>query len=246
MLKDLARALGGIALVGMALATAGCEGTSFNIEGRKGVPLAELDLSGKAPEEISLLGPDKVRVIQGDKLAIAVEGDQSVKDRLRFVLGDGKLGIGRDRWNSGDTEGIATISVTVPDARRLVLAGSGTLDADALRGENVGVTIAGSGTVNAALIGAGELKVEVLGSGALKAAGKARALKLTVAGSGVADMPALSAESADVDVAGSGTANFASDGNVKANIMGSGEVHVKGRATCKITSMGSGKLVCEP
>ncbi len=246
MLKDLARALGGIALVGMALASAGCEGTSFNIEGTKGVPLAELDLSGKAPEEITLLGPDKVRVIQGDKLAIVVDGDQGVKDRLRFVLDDGKLGIGRDRWKSGDADGVATISVTVPEARRLVLAGSGSIDADALRGENVGVTIAGSGTVNAASVGAGEFKVEVLGSGALNATGKARTLKLTVAGSGAADMPGLSAESADVDVAGSGNASFASDGNVKANIMGSGTVRVKGRATCKVSSMGSGKLVCEP
>jgi hypothetical protein len=28
--------------------------------------------------------------------------------------------------------------------------------------------------------------------------------------------------------------------------MGSGEVRVKGRAQCKVTTMGSGKLVCEP
>ena len=28
--------------------------------------------------------------------------------------------------------------------------------------------------------------------------------------------------------------------------MGSGEVRVIGRATCKVTAMGSGKLVCEP
>ena len=28
--------------------------------------------------------------------------------------------------------------------------------------------------------------------------------------------------------------------------MGSGEVRVIGRATCKVKSMGSGRLVCEP
>ena len=43
----------------------------------------------------------------------------------------------------------------------------------------------------------------------------------------------------------SGNATFASDGDVNANIMGSGNVTVKGRARCKVKTMGSGSLVCE-
>ena len=43
----------------------------------------------------------------------------------------------------------------------------------------------------------------------------------------------------------SGKATFASDGEVKANIMGSGDVTVRGRARCKVHTMGSGSLVCE-
>lgn len=207
--------------------------------------MGELDLSGNAAPEITLLGPDTVRIVTGNRLAISVEGDPAVKDKLRFVLHNGKLGIGRD-GNGWNTDTVATITVTVPVAHQIVLAGSGTIDADTLSGDAVGVTIAGSGTVRSPHIAARNLDVQVLGSGRLQAAGQARTLDLTLAGSGEADMAALNAGNAKVDIAGSGSAGFASDGAVEANIMGSGQVRVKGRATCKVSAMGSGKLVCEP
>jgi len=245
MLKHLIRSLGGVAGLGLAFALAGCDADGLTIDGHRGVPLAELDLSGKAATEITLLGPDSVHVVTGDKLAITVEGDPAVKDKLRFVLRDGKLGIGRDGngWNS---DSVANVTVMVPAANHIVLAGSGTIEADSLAGDAVGVTIAGSGTVRSPRIAARTLSVEVIGSGNLQAGGQAGALDLTVAGSGEADMSKVMAGRAKVDIAGSGNARFASDGPVEANIMGSGEVRVKGRATCKVSAMGSGKLVCEP
>ncbi|MBX9661733.1 MAG: DUF2807 domain-containing protein [Novosphingobium sp.] len=218
----------------------------MEMNGMKGVRLAELDLTAKAPEEITLLGPDNVRVVQGDKLAITVEGNEDAKDRLRFVLKDGKLAIGREGWKIGGSDDLATINVTVPAARRLVMAGSGTMHADALRGDAASISIAGSGDIEVPVVDTNELKVEVIGSGDFKAGGKAKSLKISVAGSGSADLAGLSAEDAKVEIAGSGDARFASDGQVKADIMGSGSVTVKGRAQCKVNAMGSGTLTCEP
>lgn len=246
MIKDIARTIAGIAVAAVALSLVSCDGATFTINGMKGVPLADLDLSAKAPEEITLLGPDTVRVVQGDKLAITVDGKQDAKDRLRFVLKDGKLAIGREGWKIGGSDDLTTIEVTVPTAKRLVMAGSGTMHVDALRGEAASVSIAGSGDIDVAAVDTQELKVEVIGSGDLKAGGKTRSLKISIAGSGSANMDRLSADEAKVEIAGSGDARFASDGEVKADIMGPGEVRVKGRATCKVTAMGSGKLTCEP
>ena len=63
----------------------------------KGKPLAEIDLTGAPPEEVVLLGPDEIRVTQGDKLAITVEGDKAVTDRLRQIAADlaGNEGLAR-------------------------------------------------------------------------------------------------------------------------------------------------------
>ncbi|WP_298189484.1 head GIN domain-containing protein [Novosphingobium sp.] len=246
MIKDIARTLGGIAVAAIALSLSACDGATMEMGGMKGVRLAELDLSAKAPEEITLLGPDTVHVIEGDKLAITVDGKEDAKDRLRFVLTDGKLAIGREGWKIGGSDDLATINVTVPAARRLVMAGSGTMRADTLRGDAASVSIAGSGDIEVPLVEAQELKVEVIGSGDLKAGGKAKSLRISLAGSGSADLAGLSAEEAKVEIAGSGDARFASDGQVKADIMGSGSVKVKGRAQCKVNAMGSGTLTCEP
>jgi hypothetical protein len=88
--------------------------------------------------------------------------------------------------------------------------------------------------------------VTIAGSGNYHGAGSAKALKLDIVGSGSADMAGLKVNAAKIAIGGSGNATFASDGPVKASIMGSGTVKVAGRATCTVRAMGSGKLVCEP
>lgn len=243
MLKNLARLVAATAVLGLAMGASACKDGTFTINGEKGVPLAELDMSGPAPSEVAMLGPDEVHVRKGDKLAITVEGDEKARDALRFTLKDGTLGIARQNWKSDG--GHASITVTMPTPSRLVMAGSGKLTSEALAGEKAGITVAGSGDVDAGTIEVGSLNVDVAGSGSLRGAGKAKSLHLTVAGSGNADLDGLNVDEAKVDVAGSGKTRFASDGTVSADIVGSGEVRVRGRATCKVSSVGSGKLVCE-
>ncbi len=239
----LIRALAGVAVLGLATALGGCDGTNVSFNGKKGVPLAELDLNGPSPTTITLLGPDNVRVTRGDKLAITVEGEGS--EKLRFALSEGQLGIAREDWKLGSSTQSVTVNVILPMLSEVVLAGSGNLVTDQLGGAEVKITVAGSGVVEARAIDTPKLNVDVVGSGKLRAAGKAKEMKLTVAGSGDAEMDGLTVDEVKVDVAGSGNARFASNGHVNANIMGSGEVRVFGRATCKVSSMGSGKLVCE-
>lgn len=243
MLQNIVRALAGVAVVGLATALGGCDASSISFNGKKGIPLSELDLGGPAPTVIALLGPDNVRVTRGDKLAITVEGEGA--DKLRFALSEGQLGIAREDWKLGVATHPAMVNVTLPVLSEVMLAGSGNLTADHMGGNSAKIVVAGSGTVEARAVDTQSLKVDVVGSGKLRAAGKAREMKMTVAGSGDAEMDGLNVDEAKVDVAGSGNARFASNGHVNANIMGSGEVRVFGRATCKVSAMGSGKLVCE-
>ena len=244
MFKDLFRALASVAVLGIATSLSGCDG-NITIDGLKGVPLAELDLSGAAPREVALLGPDKVHLITGDKLAISVDGDDAAKARLRFAINDGKLSVSRDHWKMGEGSSTATVNVTMPAPSKLIMAGSGQIDADALTGDDANITIAGSGSISSPKTNVGKLKIDIAGSGTARAAGTARELRSNIAGSGSADLAGLKVGQADITVAGSGNASFASDGDVKATIMGSGEVRVTGHAKCTVKSMGSGRLVCE-
>ncbi len=238
-----AKALGPIIAVALAAGAAGCEG-KVSINGGEGKPLSELDMSGKAPEELVLAGPDEVRVTTGDQLAITVEGDAEAREQLRFSLKDGSLTIHRKDKTFGSDKRTAIINVTMPAPREVIMAGSGRITATQLASK-AEVTVAGSGTIESAGVSGDSLDLTIAGSGNFRGAGQVKKLAMTIAGSGSGQMDALKVDRAEVNIAGSGSTTFASDGEVDANIMGSGNVTVKGRARCTVSSMGSGKLICE-
>lgn len=227
------------------LTLAACDAPKVSIDGHTGVPLAQLDQAGRTAHEITLLGPDTVNIVHGDALAIHVEGDARAIAALRFVLADGKLGIGRQPdANAGN--GTATLTITDPAVDHMVMAGSGTMSSDRLAGTDVGVTIGGSGHVVTAGIEAARLSVEVLGSGSFTGSGHAGKLALTLAGSGDADLAQLHADEAKVDVAGTGTGAVTSNGHVTGSVMGTGMVNVRGKAQCDIHVIGTGRVTCQP
>ena len=192
---------------------------------------------------LSAQGPDNVRFTTGDRWLVRAEGDRRTLDRLRFVLENGRLVVGR---RSGDDAALpaATIYVTAPSLSQATLAGSGVLDVDRLSGEAIAATVAGSGDLNVASLSAKSLKATVAGSGELSVAGHTSTAQLTVAGSGSFAGGSFSTDRADATIAGSGDVAFHSDGEVAARISGSGSVDVTGRATCSQSRSGSGVLRC--
>jgi len=244
--KRVLKAVAPVVALAIAGGLAGCDKADIKWNGKEGVPLAQLDLSGDPPSEVTLLGPDTVDIRDGEKLSIEVEGSDEAKERMRFVLDNGSLGILRQHsdgsWAGDDR---ATVVVTMPAPAKLTLAGSGKMTAASVS-DRPEVTMAGSGVLDLPSVNARVLAVNIAGSGTLRAAGTADQLELNVMGSGTADLASLKTGSAAVHVMGSGDATFASDGDVDATIMGSGKVTVRGRARCKVHSMGSGKLICEP
>ncbi len=240
-IRKICKGIPPIAAILFAAALSGCDG-HVTINGDEGEKLSELDMSGAAPNKLVLAGPDHVKLSEGDKLAITVDGDPAGAEQLRFTLKDGTLGILRLKgWKDGSA---VTVNVTMPAPQDLTLAGSGSINAAKLA-NNAKVTVAGSGDVNAGVISGDSFKLSLVGSGAMRGSGTVKDLDLTIPGSGSADLTALRTDHAKVTILGSGNASFASDGDVSATIMGSGKVTVTGRATCKVTAMGSGKLVCE-
>lgn len=236
--------LKGLAAGALAFAVAACgNNMHMSIGGEEGVPLADLDTSGAAPTKLALASSDRVVVREGSRLAISVSGDPEAIAALRFTLEDRRLGIMRER--NSRAEGTATVTVTMPPAQELVLAGSGDILAPAMV-DDAEVNIAGSGKVAIARVAARSLDVNLMGSGTLEAAGAAERLELNVAGTGTLAARGLKVQRADINIAGTGGGEFASDGTVSAKVAGSGEVTVHGRASCKISAMGTGKLRCRP
>lgn len=202
-------------------------------ETHEGVPLAELDLTGLPPSEVSLRGPGQVELIDGDAFEIDVETDADQSEAL-FALEDGRLKIC----------GGGIVRVTLPAPHKLAVAGSGRLTAAKLARDGE-IAVAGSGRIEVAALDGGRLKANLAGSGRAAIDGQAEHLELSIAGSGSCDAEGLLVGSAAVHIAGSGDAIFACNGEVSAHLMGSGNVIVRGSARCSVHSVGSGTVTCE-
>ena len=68
--KHMLKAVAPVVALAIAGGLAGCDKANVNFNGEEGKELADLDLSGEAPSEVSLLGPDTVDIRDGEKLAI--------------------------------------------------------------------------------------------------------------------------------------------------------------------------------
>ncbi len=230
------------ALLALGITLAGCDGTDIEINGQKGVPLAEVEIAGPPPSEIILSSGDTVIVTEGNTFAIKVEGADT--DSLRFVRDKEVIGVTREKgWNG---ESSAVIRVTMPAPKEIVIAGSGTVKTPALA-STAEINIGGSGNVEFGKVAAEKLGINIGGSGTvLGGAGTAKSLDIVIGGSGKIVMPQLKADKAEVTIGGSGDVTFASDGSVEANIGGAGDVNVTGSAKCTLQSFGSGALNCSP
>jgi Putative auto-transporter adhesin, head GIN domain len=245
-----------------ALGLSACFDVDVKINGKEGVPLSELDTSGASPVELVLAASDNLVLTEGDTLSIDVEGSDEAVAAVRFVIDGDVLGVTRedDLWDENDQ---ATIRITMPAPRDVVITGSGNIQAQGLADNaevsilgsgnytggdtevsSLDVNVAGSGSAKFGAVTTERLEVNLGGSGGVSATGTADNLDLTIAGSGSADFSGLKADDAEISIAGSGSANLQSDGAVEANIMGSGSVKVDGSAKCTENAMGSGSLRC--
>ena len=230
-----------LAAIALAGPLAGCDGTNISINGKDGVPLSEVEIAGPPPSEVVLSSGDTVILTDGDTFALKVEGADT--ETLRFVRDSEMIGITRESsWSGNQT---ATIRITMPPPSEVVIAGSGTINAQSLA-TTANVSIGGSGTVTFAEVATESLGVNIGGSGRVKGAGTAKRLEVNIGGSGNVELDGLKADSAEVSIGGAGDVAFASDGEVQANIAGAGDVKVSGSAKCTVSAFGSGTLTCTP
>ena len=230
------------ALIALGVMLAGCDGADMKVNGKEGVPLSEVEIAGPPPTEIVLSSGDTVIVTEGATFSLKVEGSDT--DSLRFVRDKEVIAVSREKgWNGSSN---ATIRITMPAPKEIVIAGSGTVKTPALA-STADINIGGSGTVEFGKAAAEKLGINIGGSGTvLGGAGTAKSLEILIGGSGKIVMPQLKADKAEVTIGGNGDVAFASDGAVEANIGGAGDVNVTGNAKCTLQSFGSGALNCTP
>ncbi|QOL49367.1 head GIN domain-containing protein [Massilia litorea] len=190
---------------------------------------------------LSLGLPGHLELRIGNTEGVTIEADDNLLPLVETVVENGTLKIRSTRRNLNLESKSIRIVVQARSIERLSLGGSGSIDADALRGRKLDIDLGGSGSINLKGVESETLAVSLGGSGDLKAgAGTTGKLTVSIGGSGDVDLGRVQARSASVTIAGSGEATVWPRNELSATIAGSGDVNYYGDPQISKTSVGSG------
>lgn len=210
-----------------------------NVEGNGRIKTEARKVSGFHGVAMSLPGTVELRI--GGAESVTVETDDNLLPLIETVVENGVLQIRTIKHNTGINSRHMKFIVQARSIDRLALGGSGTIDADTLRGQKVAIDLGGSGNINVKGVEANAVAVDLGGSGDLKVGGgRTGQLSVSIAGSGNIDLRRLQSRSAKVDIAGSGEAAIAVSDQLDVSIVGSGDVNYYGDPKVSKSVMGSG------
>jgi hypothetical protein len=192
---------------------------------------------------LSLAVPGKVELHVGPGDALTIETDDNVMPLVETKVENGVLRIRPVRDNLNLQTRTLRITVNALAIERLSVGGSGTIDADALRGHRLQLAVGGSGAIEARSIEGDELSVDMGGSGKVTAAGGAVGkLKVSVAGSGEVSLDKVKAGTVQVNTAGSGDTTVWAANKLDVSMVGSGGVRYYGDPQVSRSVIGSGEV----
>lgn len=199
-------------------------------------------------EAVALEGSFTVKVRQGTAHTLQLRADDNLMRLIESVVetrgGRPTLVLRWKRWTSVNSGGDIVATVEAPQLRKLSTAGSGLIEAESIRGDQLGLSVAGSGDLRVGRVEVDQLDTSIAGSGDVRAGGRARSLKVSIAGSGDVDLAGVEADEVKVSIAGSGDARVTANTALSVSIAGSGDVRYGGKVSqVKTSIVGSGDVV---
>ena len=190
---------------------------------------------------VSLSLPAHMELRIGNTESITIETDDNLLPLIDTVIEDGTLKIRANKRNLSLNSRTMKIVLQAKEVSRVALGGSGSIDADTLKGGKLQFDLGGSGAINVKGVESEALSVTVGGSGQLKTGGGwTRQLSVSIGGSGDVDLGQVKAREASVSVAGSGEATVAASDALSVTIAGSGDVNYYGDPKVSKSVVGSG------
>lgn len=186
-----------------------------------------------------------VILVQNDIQKITVQAQENIIDDIRTEVVGGQLNIylkNRPRLTTG--KGFK-VYITVPKVNRLVLNGSGDIEAqnEITLAENMELVLKGSGNFDLPKLVCEDLYAELIGSGKINIdGGIVDEMHLKLKGSGNFNAAQLATNKAWINLTGSGNATVRVTENLYATISGSGNIYYYGNPIVTENISGSGKI----
>ncbi len=194
-------------------------------------------------ERVEIDGAGQVRIVQGERDEVFVNGDARQQEGVDIGVSARTLHLdlpgGWKFWDAGK----AQVEVRVRHLSRLTMEGAGDVYASgAFTGPSLGVEVAGSGVVHFDDLRVDQLSFTISGSGEGQLAGRIAGLRLDVSGRGKVAAPQLQVASARVSISGVGNADLWVTDDLHVDISGAGHVRYLGAPKVRQSISGLGSV----
>jgi hypothetical protein len=180
----------------------------------------------------------------GSEFKVVLEGEKSLLDDIETELSGDKLVIKMDNWRLNINDKV-TVYITMPELSGLGVSGSGKAEVrDAVKAEDLDLSVSGSGKIFTAAIRATNLDCSISGSGdiILGAEGNVDNAEVSISGSGNYTGESLKIASLETSISGSGNCLCNVTESLEARVSGSGNVTYYGNPKIDARVSGSGRV----
>jgi Putative auto-transporter adhesin, head GIN domain len=210
--------------------------------------------SGKAVEKetrniddftkVSFGIPGNLYINFGPEFKVVLEGDKDLIDDILTTVSGDRLMIKKDNWRLSMNERVS-VYLTMPRIEGLSVSGSGKAEImDAVKADNLNLSVSGSGKLFTKDIRADELSCRISGSGdiIISGSGEAGDADIAISGSGSYKGESCMLRSADIHISGSGSCSCNVTDNLDARVSGSGNINYLGNPKVDARVSGSGRV----
>lgn len=201
-------------------------------------------------DRVRIDGPFEVRVtVGGDSAQASASGDAAVLDTLDIEVQGSTLVVRRATGGWGEqrrAQGPApVVTLLIPQLHGASVIGGGKLTvAGPVRGARIDFAVTGTGSIDAPAIDGEQLNVTIIGTGTVTLGGRAATARLLTNGSGVVLATPLSAGDLTVRLDGPGETQVTARYTANVTSTGLGRITVAGNPKCTAKAPAGGVIVC--
>lgn len=196
-------------------------------------------------DSVHLTGSGHLTIVQGKTESLEVEADAELMQYIKTEVKNGTLvlGLKNRKWRRiFHFDSPIHYYLTLKDLKRLRLSGSGAIEAERIKSNNLSIAISGSGDIEIANLSAEDLDVKISGSGECYLKGSVPNQSVYISGSADYSAGKLKSEFVDVTVSGSGDVTVWAEEELEISVSGSGDVDYYGHPRISQRVSGSGDI----
>ncbi len=212
-------------------------------------------------DRVSSSGSYNIYWEYSDSTEVKIICESNIMPYLETVVYNDHLDIRTSFHVSISTARPIDVIVRSPKITKIDLSGSGKIETDTVRGEELELIVSGSGNIystfygnkyRSTISGSGEMDIytesistetEISGSGKIKIAGFADSGEFIISGSGTIKAYNFELKSARVIISGSGTGYINASEKLDVTISGTGDIYYIGNPEILFNDLGPGNLI---